>query len=151
MCIFSIAATIYIGHNDNMILRLVVETPCDRLWLFAIKVFHYLNCHVALSSSHLQQTDLTILMKQLLGSGNVCLVSTGPLNYCAFSFKEVFTHLNSVEHLGFALCSFSGISPCAAAPSIVNFIKVHSIVIVKNTSFCLDLAVHSGCFLLFNF
>lgn len=67
----------------------------------------------------------TILMKHLFGSGNVCLASTGPLNYCVFSLKEMLTYLYSLEHLGFDLCFFSGISLCAAAPSIVNLIEVH--------------------------
>lgn len=72
-----------------------------------------------------KQICLTILTKQLLGSGNVCLASTSPLNYYIFSFKEVFTHLNSVEHLGFDLCFFSGISLCAVVHCIVNLTKVH--------------------------
>lgn len=61
-----------------------------------------------------KQICLTILMEQLLGSGSVCLASTSPLNYCIFSLKEVFTHLNSVEHLGFDLCFFNEISVCSS-------------------------------------
>lgn len=59
MCFVSIAATVHVGHYDSIILRSVVETPhvTDNDFLLS-KWFYYQYYHTALSSSHLQQTDL---------------------------------------------------------------------------------------------
>jgi len=101
-------------------------------------------CPAQISS---ENVCLTLLVQQLLGSDNARLASAGPLNYCVFSSKEMFTCLNNtVEHLGFCLCFFSGISPSIAVHSVTSLIKMQWIIIRNNISFSLDLlTVHSGC------